>query len=38
MVNLREQAYAEAELREVDAVADHHRGMAALRAAVGRRP
>lgn len=35
MVNLREQAYAEAELREVDALADQHRGVAALRAAVG---
>jgi len=35
MVNLREQAYAEAEMREVDAVAEHHRGTAALRAATG---
>lgn len=35
VVNLREQAFAEAELREVDAIADHHRGVAALRAAVG---
>lgn len=35
MVNLREQAFAEAELREVDAVADYHRGVAALRAATG---
>ncbi len=36
MVNLREQALAEAELREVDAVLEHHRGVAALRASVGR--
>lgn len=35
MVNLREQAFAEAELREVDAIADQHRGVAALRAALG---
>jgi outer membrane protein, heavy metal efflux system len=35
IVNLREQAFAEAELREVDAIADHHRGVAALRAALG---
>lgn len=37
VVNLREQAFAEAALREVDAVVEQHRGGAALQAALGRK-
>lgn len=38
IVNLREQAYGEAELREVDALADYQRSVASLRAATGGGP
>lgn len=37
IVNLREQAAAEAALRHVDALADYHKALAAQRAALGRR-
>lgn len=38
LVNLREQATAEAKLREVDALVDYHKAVAAYRAALGERP